>query len=738
MKTFLLLCCIGFCVSLQSVRATHIVGGALELTVKESRTYTYTLALNLYFDAVNGLAGARDANVSVVIFSKRTGQPVSTHILPLTSTTRVPYTNPVCVSEKLVTDLLRYQLDIRLPLADYNDAFGYYAVWERCCRNNVIVNIVSPEAAGNSFYLEFPAVTANNRQFINNSPVFDIPKGDFACVNEPFLLNFNAQDADNDELRYSLVTPYTSFSTRDNPRPLASSGPYPPINWIPGISLANVIPGPQPLRVNPVTGQLRVTAGRTGLFVFSVLCEEFRDGVKIGGVRQDFQLLVVDCPRNDAPKVQLKEKAGSGFYRAGQIIKASWAQGNRCVNLSLTDVNNQENVRVSIRPINFPGGITITPAQGVIRNAQDTLRAQLCWDNCVASKPGEPLEFDVIVQDDGCPLPKADTLRVKMEITPQPNQAPRVQTDLPGNAAMVMEGNKLNFNVLATDTDNDQITLEAVGRGFDIRTVGMSFVNGTAQGTLTTPFVWQPPCDKVKEGQTYTVDFIVTDRRCPGQQKKDTVTVNLQFKNRPNRQPDVSTTLPGNYVSVRPGGEIRFNVLGSDADNDPVVVRATGRGFSLAEAGIQFKNNATGIGRLNEPFVWTPDCKTLELKPDGIFIIDFLLQDNSCAPNRTDTVSVEVNVKDFEFVFKNDSVPNVFTPNGDQWNQTFELAKYLPPDNCQDQFEKIEIYNRWGLVVYETANREFIWSGFGFPAGVYYYLIKYRRNRYKGTVSLLR
>lgn len=738
MKTLVILCCIGFIVAVQPVWATHIVGGELELTVKDSRTNTYTLALNLYFDAVNGLAGARDTDVSVVIFSKRTGQPVSTHVLPLVSTTQVPYTNPVCVTARLVTDLMRYQRDIRLPPSDYNDSFGYYAVWERCCRNNVIVNILSPGAAGNSFYLEFSPVAINRSQFINNSPVFDTPKGDYACVNEPFVLEFGAQDADKDELRYSLVTPYTGYSSQSVPRPLASAGPYPSINWVPGIGLANVIPGPQPLRVNPNTGQLRVTPGRTGLFVFSVLCEEFRNGVKIGGVRRDFQLLVVDCPRNDAPKVQLKEKNNPDFYRAGQVIKASWEQGDRCVSLLLTDANGQENVRLSIRPINFPGGITITPTQGIIRNARDTLRAQLCWDECVASKPGEPLEFDVIVQDDGCPLPKTDTLRVKMEITPQPNQTPRIQTDLSGNAALILEGTALNFNVLATDTDNDQITVEAVGRGFDIRTLGMMFANGTARGTLTTPFVWQPLCDKVKEGQIYTVDFIVTDRRCPGQVKKDTVTVNLQFKPRPNQQPEVSTTLPDGYISVRPGGEVQFNVLGNDADNDLIVVRAVGRGFDIAQTGIQFRNNATGIGRLNEPFAWTPDCKMLEIRPDGIFIIDFVLQDNTCAPNRTDTVSVEVNVKDLEFVFRNDSVPNVFTPNGDEWNQTFGLARYLPPDNCQDQFEKVEIYNRWGHVVYQTTNREFVWSGFGFPAGVYYYLVKYRRNRYKGTISLVR
>lgn len=739
MKKIILLVVVGLFLSVQAVQATHIVGGELELSFKTGSNYTYTLALNLYFDVINGEPGAEDEVANVVIYSKRTNQPLATVTLFKTTRQLVPYTNPACVNERLSTRLIRYERDVILQPEYFGDAQGYYAVWERCCRNYTIINIRNPEAAGNSFYLEFPAVSVNNKPFVNSSPVFQIPKGDYACVNRPFTFEFGATDVDGDELRYSLVTPYTGFSTRANPRPLASAAPYPTVRWITGVDLENVIPGPKPLRVNEKTGLLSFTAGYTGLFVFSVLCEEYRAGKKIGEVRRDFQLLVVDCPSNAAPVVQLKEKDKPVFYREGDIITLKASQADRCMDLLLTDATGQENVRVKINPVNFPANVvTISPASGTLRNAQDTLRSKLCWTECAASEPGKPYEFDVIVEDDGCPIPNKDTLRVRLIIEPLPNQTPTVRTDLPGNAATLLEGNLLNFNVIGLDPDNDQISLEAVGRGFDIKELGMSFVNGTAKGNLTTPFVWDPICNKVKSGQTYIVDFIVTDRRCPENGKKNTVSVALRFQARPNQQPEISTTLPDNAITVNPGQPIGFDVLGIDADQNAIVMKAVGQDFSMEEAGMQFANNKTGVGRIKEPFSWTPDCRTLELKPDGKFVINFLLEDNSCAPNNRDTVKVTLQVKDLEYTIPTDSVPNVFTPDGYGANETFQIMRFLPPDNCRDQFVKIEIYNRWGKLAFESTSRESNWTGFGFPPGVYYYLVTYRKTQYKGTVSLLR
>jgi gliding motility-associated-like protein len=722
-------------------RATHIVGGEFELRYKGTRGLEYTLTLNLYFDEIKGDPGAEDPSVQAVIFSKRTNQLVDVFVLPKVSQQQVYYSNPVCTNAKLSTRQIKYASDIILNPAIYKDPEGYYVVWERCCRNVVITNIVDPGSAGNSFYMEFPAVASpDGKPFINSSPTFLVPKGDYACINTPFAFEFGATDPDGDELRYSLVAPISGHSSRSYPNPSALNppvykpAPYPSVVWSGGIDLNNVIPGPAPLRVNARTGQLTFTANKLGLYVFSVRCEEFRAGRKIGEIRRDFQLMVIDCPVNLGPAVQMKVPGQGGFYVESQLITIT-DPNQRCLDLLITDANRQENVKLTVRPVNFGADLaSVAPTGGVIQGPGDTLRAKICLSTCLES-PG-PYWIDIIATDAGCPAPKSDTLRVQFNVPVLANATPDVVTSLPGNAGFVRDGEVLNFAVTGTDPDGDQISIEATGRGFKLEDLGMSFPSATGTGPLTAPFSWKPNCDQVRSGVVYVVDFTVTDKRCPNSIKKDVITVRLEYRERDNEQPDVSTDLAGNAASTKPGQTIAFNVLGADADNDPITVRAVGRGFDMAATGMQFESGKAGIGRLTAPFSWSPDCATLEAF-GNYFVIDFILQDNRCAANRADTVSVTIDLTDYEVVPGVFEAYNVFTPDGDDKNPAFMLPN-LPPDNCKDQFQRIEVYNRWGKLVYQSGRRDFAWTGEGYPVGIYYYLIKYRNSVYKGTVSLLR
>ena len=65
--------------------------------------------------------------------------------------------------------------------------------------------------------------------------------------------------------------------------------------------MANQVPGRSPLRVDTRSCLLRVTPDRVGLFVFSVEVGEYRNKKLIGVVRRDYQVLVIDCAKNDPP-----------------------------------------------------------------------------------------------------------------------------------------------------------------------------------------------------------------------------------------------------------------------------------------------------------------------------------------------------------------------------------------------------------------------------------------------------
>jgi gliding motility-associated-like protein len=84
-------------------------------------------------------------------------------------------------------------------------------------------------------------------------------------------------------------------------------------------------------------------------------------------------------------------------------------------------------------------------------------------------------------------------------------------------------------------------------------------------------------------------------------------------------------------------------------------------------------------------------------------------------------------------------IPNVFTPNGDGINDTWEIGNI-------DMFPKAHIYvfNRWGQLLYEAEGTEGSWDGkirggSMAPAGVYMYIINLNTGNeaYEGTLTII-
>lgn len=80
------------------------------------------------------------------------------------------------------------------------------------------------------------------------------------------------------------------------------------------------------------------------------------------------------------------------------------------------------------------------------------------------------------------------------------------------------------------------------------------------------------------------------------------------------------------------------------------------------------------------------------------------------------------------------TLPNTFTPNGDDVNELF-----IPYPYCFIESVDITIFNRWGELVYKTTNPDINWDGNNLkgkplPSGTYYYTCKVFEQRVNGTV----
>jgi gliding motility-associated-like protein len=639
-----------------SAEATHIVGGELEMLHLGGNSYR--LSLIMYFDGVNGDPGAINNDVRISIFSKQTNMRMQNIILPIVSDVLVPYTQPACAVGSLVTRRIYYSRVVDLDPNAYSQAAGYYMVWERCCRNGVINNIVAPGAAGQVFYLEFPALIRGGARFFNSSPRLFPPVSDYACVNQPFTFNFGGTDPDGDQLVYRLTTPLNGFSSTSDPAPLPSPGPYPLVNFVPGIGVTNMIPGTPPLSISP-SGVLSLRASAPGLYVFAVAVDEFRNGVKIGEVRREFQLMVLDCPAADPPEVKFKADVSSTFYTEGTVITLN-PSDSRCGKIFVTDPNIGNVISAIAQPLNFSGGVTISPSTQTITNPGTPVEMTVCFPDCPLPG-GEPYRVRIITRDNSCAVPLADTVTIQVRILSAPNDKPVITTNItpPPNGKDcykkdVTVGETVSFDVIGNDVNNDTISLSAVGDGFDMTALGMIFAPISGRPILRQKFTWTPKCDDLPDGvkeKQFKVFFYVKDQRKCDDAKSDTTCVIFTLRARPNenRSPVLISLLRRGadsvyYDTLHAGQIVDFDLLVTDIDKDTVNLGYAGVNFTPPASRITL-NPTTGRANYRSKFTWRTTCADLpDINKPHNFILRFRATDVDVCKRAglLDTITVRI------------------------------------------------------------------------------------------------
>lgn len=79
-------------------------------------------------------------------------------------------------------------------------------------------------------------------------------------------------------------------------------------------------------------------------------------------------------------------------------------------------------------------------------------------------------------------------------------------------------------------------------------------------------------------------------------------------------------------------------------------------------------------------------------------------------------------------------LPNVFTPNGDDYNQDFVF------ENIENRTWSLQVFNRWGQQVFFSARYKNDWHGAHLANGVYYYKLQSKdlKKVVKGWVQIMR
>ncbi len=771
---------IGLILLIAPVRASHVIGGNIELTPKPGSNGIYSVCVVLYYDANSVDPNADQSEITVSFFRKRDNVRLNDLRLKRVSKQPLPFSNPGCAAARnLEINVVRFCADIQLSPGQYNDQGGYYVSWERCCRTADIGNLTNPGTSSLVLYAEFPPVSTENR-----SPVFQAANGEILCRDTPYTFASGATDPDGDELRYRLETPFTSTRQPVGIDPLAPStpGPYPKNEWAAGYGPTNPLPSNPVFRLDPRTGSISLKPSEVGLFAYRIVVEEYRRGRKIGEVHRDYQLLVVDCSTDNPPPVAIANAnfpPGATIAEGDTLIEVGMCRGDT---LSLSaEANAQFAYQWQRNGTNIAGanGPAILISQEGVYNVVKTY-ADRCGN---ARTLGEKFGVKYRSQD-------------KVEITPGPQ-------------ASVCEGTPLELSVnvggtgwtFAWQKDGQVLSGASLGRLTGVREAGVYVIRAAnavtrcvSTDTVRVSLNERPPAKITVSDKTFcTGDSLLLEANSGTNYRyvwfKDNIPLPRPFgainsiKTAGAYAVSVTDTLTGCVlrsdtvrITAKERPEVVFDsipLLCGQADARLSLVASPAGGAFSGEGvdGTTFDARKAGLGsrEILYTYVAPNGCRALARRtatvtpsprafvsgrkvilagdsvllktsvtdgavytwspPEGLS--DPTVAQPVASPEQTTTYRLRVTSAGGCFseseivveVLPPVKIPNGFTPNGDGANDTWEIENSAAYPDAE-----VTIFNRWGDKVFAAKGYDPAWDGrFNnavLPAATYYYVIK--------------
>ncbi len=263
MKTALLLFLV--LLSVEAVRATHLIGGYMQVTPLSNSSPTYRISAVLYLDEGTGRTAANQADAIQICLGD--GSTVTAY-----RANRLILTNQT-------TSINSYTL-----IHTYAGPGTYtltMAIANRSSVNKTIAN------ADNLLFALSTTFTTNT-SVINQTPAAGYPAtGFYVRLNSKATLSFNATDPEGDSLVYSLAKPLTTQSaSKSCTAGAVSSYQYP-----------NDATRRGTFKLNSRTGELVWDAPvEVGLYSIALTINEYRSGILISQTTQEITLYADDLP----------------------------------------------------------------------------------------------------------------------------------------------------------------------------------------------------------------------------------------------------------------------------------------------------------------------------------------------------------------------------------------------------------------------------------------------------------
>jgi gliding motility-associated-like protein len=748
LSLFVILC------SLQFSFAGHIIGS--DMTYRCLGNGDYEITLKIYRDcfctqcadfdpqaviSIYACGGAIDCNNLI-----RTNNLVTFNV-PLAQRTNVPSpfyecqstpTN-LCVEEGLYSFRLS-SFNIRL-----NSTFeNYYIVYQRCCRNETINNILEPRSAGATYFVE---ITPSAFDACNSSPEFKEFPPTVICSNVPLDFDHSAVDPDGDSLSYRFCSPLVGGGLRGSiflagsatdcdgvaPNP-ACPPPFGTVNFRFPYSENEPMLGNPVIRIDPVSGLITGTPESLGQFVVGVCVDEWRNGAIIGTTRRDFQFNTAGCDPTVIADIEADLVNGQRYFvkscgsntvefqntstQIRFIREYAWTfpEGN-------PRTSNQRNAVITFPDTGrYVGKLVLNPglqcsdSLDIVLDVFPEINAdfEFSYDTCT---PG-PIAFrDLSFSGSG------DLTRWDWRIAPQVRLAARNPTHQYQNPGIypveliVEDKNGCRDSIIRDITyfPVPETVIVAPDQAIVCLPGQSSFFNLSEPINESYTVIWDFGDGNTGSGLNVTHEYLE-----PG---KYTVSVTIT-----SPIGCTNSAVFNELVVTLPSPIAGFDFNPKTLTNFQRTTRFTDQ--SIDAATWEWIFDMFGRSSLSNPEFTFPDTGRYQ-------ITQIVTHENGC----TDTIIKWIDVVPTVTWF----MPNAFTPDGDGLNDIFKGTGVL---KGATNFS-MQIFNRWGELLFETQNPESGWngskmnSGAQVQPGVYVYVVKYNEPRgtpveLKGFATLVR
>ena len=704
------------------MNAFHIIGGEITYEYRGDGVYRFTMRVYRDCRSQGVMVGQLDQFAPIGIYVGQNLVDVLSVQLSERSFIDAPKypclvpPNNLCVEEGI------YVWDYQFQGAITDD---FVVIYQRCCRNNTIINLVNPLQYGATYDLEVKAVARNLE---NSSPVFREFPPTVVCVDSDINFDHSAIDADGDSLVYGFYTPQHGGAFSTNPANTSGCdiarpnppcpGPFELVRFASPYSALRPLAGDPVVSIDPETGLISGKPQTIGQFVVGVCVKEYRNGALLSEIKRDFQFNVADCD----PLVFAKVKSDAEVGNKEFVI-------NSCGNNTILFENESE-IQQFIDTYKWEFDINGRIEEFDTRDALVTFPGIGEYRGVMMINPG---------------LDCGDTAEVYVNLYPSINAdfsfdydtcvaGPTVFHDLSVTGGRSIQSWDWNFGENAISIIQDpKYQYETPG----IKQVSLTVTDDNlCQDTKTVmlPYFPAPPLVVIDPtsflgcrpaairfdnlstpiDSTYQINWDFGDGArssavspshifdTPG-----TFTISVDITSPIGCQ--ISARFP-DWIEVKPGPLADF----SYSPEDPTNINPTVNFVNLSTSHVaqQWIFDSDGRSSVDDP--------TFSFADTGVFEVALIAYHaNGCRDTMIQLVHVLPRVS-FH-------MPNAFTPNGDGRNDLFNGAGFV--DGMRD-FE-LTIWDRWGGLIFTTDDPADGWNGSRhnageiLPSGVYVYQVHY-------------